>query len=121
MRGSLRSLQSRVNAANQMLAAGNVDAAAAVYVSVLEVDPHHYDALFNLALVYGRQQRFGEAQQLLERAVAARPNSSQARMLLAVALASQDRLQAARDQLRELLEHEPEHVEAKRMLDQLGS
>jgi tetratricopeptide (TPR) repeat protein len=121
VRGALRSLQSRVNAANQMLAAGDADGAAAAYASVLAVDPHHYDALYNLALVYGRQERFDEAQQLLERAVAVRPDSSQARLLLALALASQDRLEAARYQLLELLEHDPEHVEAKRMLSQLGS
>jgi tetratricopeptide (TPR) repeat protein len=121
VRGGLRSLQSRVNAANQMLAAGDVDGASAVYASVLAVDPHHYDALYDLALVYGRQERFGEAQELLERAVSVRPNSSQARLLLALALASQDRLGAARDQLLVLLEHDPEHVEAKRMLAQFGS
>jgi tetratricopeptide (TPR) repeat protein len=121
VRGGLRSLQSRVNAANQLLAAGNADAAAEIYAAVLAVDPRHYDALYDLALLYGRQERFGEAQQLLERAIAVRPESSQARLLLALALASQDRLQAARDQLHELLELDPEHVEAKRMLTQLGS
>jgi tetratricopeptide (TPR) repeat protein len=120
VRGGLRSLQSRVNAANQLLAAGNVGAAAELYSSVLAIDPGHYDALYDLALVYGRQERFGEAQELLERALAVRPQSSEARLLLALALASQDRLQAARDQLRELLEHDPDHVEAKRMLEQLG-
>jgi tetratricopeptide (TPR) repeat protein len=120
VRGALRSLQSRVDTANRLLAAGNADAAAAIYSSVLEVDPRHYDALYNLALLHGRQQRFGEAQQLLERAIAVRPESTQARLLLALALASQDRVEAAGDTLRELLELDPEHVEARRMLDQLG-
>jgi tetratricopeptide (TPR) repeat protein len=121
VRSGVRSLHSKVNAANRLLAAGDADGAAAVYASVLAVDPHHYDALYDLALVYGRQERFAEAQQLLERAVAVRPDSSQARLLLALALASQDRLEAAHDQLLVLLEHDPEHVEAKRMLAQLGS
>jgi tetratricopeptide (TPR) repeat protein len=121
VRGGLRSLQSRVNAANRLLAAGNVDGATEIYASVLAIDPEHYDALYDLALVYGRQERFGEAQQLLERAIVVRPESSEARLLLALALASQDRLQDAREQLHQLLERDPDHVEAKRMLDQLGS
>jgi tetratricopeptide (TPR) repeat protein len=121
VRGGLRSLQSRVNAANRLLAAGNVDGATEIYSSVLAIDPEHYDALYDLALVYGRQERFGEAQQLLERAIVVRPESSEARLLLALALASQDRLQDAREQLHQLLERDPDHVEAKRMLDQLGS
>jgi tetratricopeptide (TPR) repeat protein len=121
VRAALRSLQSRVNAANQSLAAGDAAAARAIYESVLAVDPDHYDALYNLALLNGRQERFEDAQRLLEHAIEVRADSTQARLLLALALASQGRIEAASDRLRELLAIDPDHVEAKRMLAQLGS
>jgi tetratricopeptide (TPR) repeat protein len=114
-----RSLQNLVAAANQMLAAGDAAAAEALYAAVLGTDPDYYDALYNLGMLYGRQQLFAEAQSTLERAVAARPRSSEARMLLVLALAEQGRLDAAHAELRALLEVDPEHGVARAMLEDM--
>jgi len=116
VRIAVRGLETLIQAANQALAAGDAASAEALYAQVLDSDPAHYDALFNLGLLYGRQERFAESQAMLERAVAARPESSQARLLLALSLASQDRLVAARGELRALLEHDPDHREARALL-----
>jgi tetratricopeptide (TPR) repeat protein len=119
VRSAGRGLQRLVQGANQALAAGNAQAAEAIYLEVLRADADYYDALFNLGLLYGRQERFAESQAMLERAVEARPESSQARLLLALSLASQDRLEEARAQLRALLDRDPEHAEARAMLEEM--
>jgi tetratricopeptide (TPR) repeat protein len=120
VRTGVRSLQSMVNAANKKLVDGDAKTAEALYTAVLEIDPQHYDALYNLGLLYGRRGRFAEAQSFLERAIAARPQSAQARFLLALSLASQDRVDAARAELRALLELDPAHTEARKMLARIG-
>jgi tetratricopeptide (TPR) repeat protein len=120
VRRSLRSLQSVIATAKETARVGDVDQAEALYQSVLEVDPESYDALYGLALLEGRRKRFAEAQALLERALEIRPKSSEARLMLSISLASQNQIEAARDELRALLADDPEHMLARGMLQSLG-
>jgi len=120
VRGAMRNLQTMVSAADRALEQGDAATAEATYLQVLAVDAANYDALYKLGMLYGRNRRYSEALPLLERAVEARPASSEPRMLLALALISLDRPDAAAAQLRELIARDPENGVARAFLQQIS-
>jgi Flp pilus assembly protein TadD len=113
-------LQASIAAANALLAAGRIAEAEALYQSVLVYDPQHYDALYDLGVLYGRSGRYREARAVLERAVAARPENAAARTALAMALAALGQPEDARREARRAFELRPDDERARRLLEDLG-
>ncbi len=70
-----------------LLYSGDRDAAADAFKKQLAADPNDYDANFALAEIFASEKKFGDAAPLLRRAVLLRPQSEQARLALAAALA----------------------------------
>jgi tetratricopeptide (TPR) repeat protein len=101
-------LQVSIATANALLAAGRITEAEALYRSVLAYDPHHYDALYDLGVLYGRSGRYEEARVSLEAAVEARPTSADARLALAMAQAALGQHEAARREAELALELAPD-------------
>lgn len=106
-------LESLNQSANRLVAAGDSEAAEALYLTLLETDPRHYDALYNLGLLYNRSGRYEEADQVLRRAAGARPESADAQFLLAMTNLSLDREAEALPYLERALELDPEHALAR--------
>ncbi|HUP24759.1 MAG TPA: tetratricopeptide repeat protein [Thermoanaerobaculia bacterium] len=113
-------LQATIKTANALLAAGRVDEAEALYRSVLEYDPQHYDASYDLGVLYGRTGRYEQARESLEAAVKVRPASADARLALAMAYSALGQLEAARSEASAALELAPDDPRARRLLAGLG-
>lgn len=116
-----RDLQSLIQIANSQLAQGDVGAAEATYQKILSYDEDHFDALFNLGVVRGRQRRFAEARSFLEHAVSADPQNAQAHVVLAQALLSLGDFEAGKTELEEALRLHPGHPKASEILALLES
>ena len=95
---------------------GQPELAEAEYRAILELDPEHVDALFNLGVLLGRSERFQEAEQLLRRAVQAEPARTDTRLMLAMSFASQGRIPDAMRELERLLEIDPTNERALQLL-----
>lgn len=67
---------------------GQLEEAASAYRSAIEQDPDQFNALINLAALYGGLERPDEARELLERAVRLQPGSGLAHLNLALVLES---------------------------------
>ncbi len=109
-------LESVLQRGSALLEQGNVAAAEAEYRSILALDQDHVDALFNLGLLLGRTERFEEAEGTLRRAVRLAPARTDARLMLAMSMASQGRIDDARAALEELLEIDPGNERALQLL-----
>jgi tetratricopeptide (TPR) repeat protein len=112
-------LQANIAAANALLAAGRASEAEALYLEVLEYDPAHYDAHYDLGVLYGRSGRYEEARAALEAAVAARPTSADARVALALAHVALGQLDPARREAARALELAPGDERPRRLLEGL--
>lgn len=112
-----RDLQSLVKEANALLADGNTAAAETLYREVLKSEAGHFDALFNLGVLYGRTGRYAQAEEVLKAAIHSKPDDAQAHYVLAMAYASQRRFEEAGAELERVLELDPEHEEARAVLN----
>lgn len=83
------------NEGNRRLAAGDVSAAVDAYRAALAEDPDYVPALNNLALVYKRSGRRGEAESLLRKAIAVASWDAELHNNLAVLLHEAERLEEA--------------------------
>ena len=79
--------------------------------------PADVSALINIAVMYGQQGRFQDAEKLLREAVRRQPNKADAHWDLAVALQSQDRTNEALAEVRRTLQIDPRHPSARAVLD----
>ncbi len=93
--------------------------AAAIYERVLKLDSANTTALINLGIFYIRNGKASQAMSLWQRALAATPALVNARLNLAVAQAQSGNSAAARKSLELLLDYEPQHPAALRLLQQL--
>jgi hypothetical protein len=93
--------------------------AAAIYERILLLDPAHAASAVNLGTLHIRQGRPREAMALWLRALARNPALIGARLNLAVAQYQSGDPAAARKSLEAVLDYEPLHPAARRMLDQL--
>ncbi|HVR29980.1 MAG TPA: tetratricopeptide repeat protein [Thermoanaerobaculia bacterium] len=109
-------LQSLVQVANRLLAEGNAEGAETLYRAVLDSEPGHFDALYNLGIVYGRQGRFTEAEASLEAAIRSRPDRTEPHFALAATYASQQQFEKADAELAAVLRLDPEHAGARSLL-----
>lgn len=112
-------LQSTIAEANALLAAGRVNEAEALYQNVLAWDPQHYDASYDLGVLYGRAGRYDDARAALEVAVASRPASAEARVALAMSYAALGRLEEARREATRARELAPDDPRPRKLLDGL--
>jgi tetratricopeptide (TPR) repeat protein len=112
-------LQSILAAANSLAASGRTAEAEALYRSVLGYEPRHYDASYDLGLLYGRSGRYEEARAALEVAVSARPKSAEARIALGMAHAALGHLEAARREADRAAQLAPADDRPQRLLAEL--
>ena len=91
---------------------GQIDRAAEAYEQILATDPAHLDALIYLGALRVGQNRPGEAEQLLQRAVALAPESPEALANLAAALQAQGLHVAAIGHFRQALSQRSELTDA---------
>ena len=97
-------------------AAGDFEAAGALYDHLLGLQPGDPDILYNFGNLYARTRRFGEAAERYEQALAARPEHVAARANLGSALLMLGRRDEAMDHLLRALEHDPADPDANRTL-----
>ena len=112
-------LVQRNEEANRLVAAGDAAGAERLYLEILDSAPRHYEALYNLGLLYNRGARFVDAAGVLERAVDARPRSADAHFLLAMTHLSLEQPARAMERLRRALELDPEHALARDLMQRL--
>jgi tetratricopeptide (TPR) repeat protein len=98
---------------------GEAAPAAALYERILKLDPANTTALINLGIYYISNGKPPQAISLWQRALAANPALVNARLNLAVAQAQSGDTAAARKSLALLLDYEPQHPAALRLLQQL--
>ena len=97
-------------------AAGDFEAAEALYDHLLGLQPGDPDILYNFGNLYVRTRRFGEAAERYEQALAARPEHVAARANLGSALLMLGQRNEAMDHLLRALEHDPADPHANRTL-----
>lgn len=97
-------------------AAGDFEAAEALYDHLLGLQPDDPDILYNFGNLYVRTRRFGEAAKRYEGALAARPEHVAARVNLGSALLMLGRRDEATDHLLRALEDDPTDPDANRTL-----
>ncbi len=97
-------------------AAGDFDAAEALYDHLLGLQPGDPDILYNFGNLYVRTRRFEEAAERYEEALAARPEHVAARVNLGSALLMLGRRDAAMEHLLRALEADPADPDANRTL-----
>lgn len=117
--GQRQDLQRLIAGGNQKLAEGDPEGAEDLYRQVLEFDPDHFDALFNLGVLYGRAERFAEAREVLDAATKVQTDHTRARFLLALSQANVGEIEEARTNLERLLRDNPGDPEARGLLSQL--
>ena len=92
---------------------------AALYTQILQLDPANTTAAVNLGIHQLRQGKSKEAMALWLRALTRNPSLIGARLNLAVAQYQSGDPAAARLSLKAVLDYEPEHPAAHRMLEQI--
>lgn len=97
-------------------AAGDFEAAEALYDHLVGLRPGDPDILYNFGNLYVRTRRFEEAAERYQEALAARPEHVAARVNLGSALLMLDRRDEAMDHLLRALEHDPADPDANRTL-----
>jgi tetratricopeptide (TPR) repeat protein len=108
-----RDLQPLIQMASRLLADGNAEDAAKLYRAVLDSDPAHFDALYNLGVVYSRQGRWAEAKSSFEAAIRSRPDHADVHFALAVTYASLEQREKAEAEVATVLRLDPEHAGAR--------
>ena len=93
--------------------------AAALYTQILQLDPANNTAAVNLGIHQIRQGKPKEAMALWLRALTRNPSLIGARMNLAVAQYQSGDPAAARLSLKAVLDYDPDHPAARRMLEQI--
>ncbi|MFH5803389.1 tetratricopeptide repeat protein [Alienimonas sp. DA493] len=103
----------RLSLARSMEAAGEWNAAAEAYEATLAADPEHAHALHRLAVVRCRQGRPGEAAELFERALKAKPGDPDLFADVGYLDLLRGDLPAAERNLRQALALDPAHAAAR--------
>src|SRR5205823_1759715 len=89
--------------------AGSYDAAVELYHQVLQRDPGHPQAHYNLGQIYNTRAQYAQAQWEYEAALKADPQFLDARLNLGVVLYRQQQFAAAAAQFRQVLQVAPQH------------
>jgi len=89
--------------------AGSYDAAIELYHKVLQRDPSHHQAHYNIAQIYNVRGQYAKAQWEYEAALKAEPKFLDARLNLGVVLYRQRQFAAAAEAFREVLKDSPKH------------
>lgn len=97
-------------------AAGDFEAAEALYGHLVDLRPGDADILYNFGNLYARTRRFGKAAERYREALEARPEHVVARVNLGSALLMLGRRDEAMDQLLRALDHDPADPDANRTL-----
>ena len=97
-------------------AAGDFEAAEALYEHLRSLQPGDPDILYNFGNLYARTRRFGEAAARYREALEARPEHVAARVNLGGALLMLGRREEATDQLLRALDQDPADPDANRTL-----
>lgn len=100
-------------------AAGDLEAAEALYDHLLGLQPGDPDILYNFGNLYVRTRRFQDAAERYQEALAARPEHVAARVNLGSALLMLGRRDDAMEHLLRALEHDPADPDANRTLGRL--
>jgi tetratricopeptide (TPR) repeat protein len=100
----------------KFIEAGQLASAREAFERALKLDPSQSAALSGLGFVHFTGGRFNEAQALLQKAVATRPNSFQARFLLGATLVQLNETKAALRELRVAHTLNPRHADARKLL-----
>jgi Flp pilus assembly protein TadD len=85
------------------------------------LNPREISGLINIAVLYGQNGRFAEAEQLLREAVRRRPDKADAHWNLAVALDAQGRKEESMDEVRETLKLDPRYPAAVAVTNQMSA
>ena len=102
----------------------NWNAAIELYKQVLQANPNHFNALFKMADVYGKVEKFSKAVELYQRAYQVDPILTQegfVRSLLSYGdnLMEKRKFELAKQQFNRVLEIEPENASAKQKLKEI--
>ena len=92
--------------------AGEIELALKHFNEADRLNPREISGLINVAVLYGQNGRFVEAEQLLREAVRRRPDKADAHWNLAVALNAQGRKDESMDEVRETLKLDPRYPAA---------
>ena len=87
--------------------AGEIDAAEAAYRQILHIAPNHIDSLHLLGLISNQRGNHAAAIELIERAIALKPDVADFRVNCAAALKAAGRLEAAEAQCRQAIALSP--------------
>ena len=93
--------------------AGSLDAAMDLYFKVLQREPAHPQAHYNIAQIYNARGQNAKAQWEYEAALKAEPQSVNARLNLGVVLYRQRQFAAAAQEFRKVLEASPKNALAR--------
>ena len=93
--------------------AGEMELALKHFSEADRLNPRETSGLINIAVLYGQNGRFAEAEQLLREAVRRRPDKADAHWNLAVALDAQGRKDESMDEVRETLKLDPRYPAAR--------
>jgi protein O-GlcNAc transferase len=103
----------RVKTAVDELQAGNLEAAGAILEPLLAAQPEDFDTLHAGAVLRLRLGRFGEALELMQKAVTKNPGDAQAQQNLGAMLARQGRLEEAAAYFTRAIAIDPRNVSAQ--------
>lgn len=98
--------------------AGEIKLALKHFNEADRLNPLEISGLINIAVIYGQNGRFAEAEQLLREAVLRRPDKADAHWNLAVALDAQGRKDESMTEVRETLKLDPRYPAAVAVMNQ---
>ncbi|MCF8331505.1 MAG: tetratricopeptide repeat protein [Bacteroidales bacterium] len=90
---------------------GNDELAVKLYNRVLEKDPKHDAALFELSRMYSTKGQYNKAEPFAERAVKSNPNNAWYRKMLVDLYQRTGKLEKSREQLKWLVQHEKNNLQ----------
>ena len=91
---------------------GEIELALKHFQEADQLNPREISGLINIAVLYGQQGRFAEAEQLLREAIRRRPDKPDAHWNLAIALDAQGRKDESIGEVRETLKLDPRYPAA---------
>ncbi len=95
---------------------GNTDGAVLMFKKAIEQDHNYFEARYELALIYSRQNKHGNAERELLKVVRLNPSFHSARMELAKIYLIMDREDQAETILREVLDKDGKNKKAQDLL-----